>query len=790
MNFNFEKGSITNLELEFPKAILGWYALPKKGRALFISGGAPEGEVLPEVFTDSEITLDVCKLEEMDKTDFKNSSYDIVAGFGIIERAAEPGKLLKKLYECLTDDGHMLVAADNRIGIRYFCGDKDAFTGQVFDGIDNYKVYSMGPGGEKKRAYAKAEYEEMLEKAGFINKRFYTALPNIENPRLLFAEDVFPNEKLEHRIYPEYRNPSTVFLEEERLYDTLIQNGLFHPMGNGYLIECTKSGSLANVQSVTSSLDRGPVYSMYTVIRRDGKVEKRPAYPEGSARLNELIENNKYLNEHGIKTITGSVIDGAFVMPFVEAEDTTEYFRKLFWQDRNLFEKELDRWMELIENSSEHVPYDKVDWGDFEPWIKNRKADDPYRDKWRKLAYGTDEEKKNIGSILRRGFIDLACINCLVDKGKFLFFDQEFAIDNLPANAIKIRTIDFIYDSEMERAFSKTYYYEKYQLKEHAETWKKYSKEFIDRLRNRDAMLPYLLKVTRNGQMAASNRNRINFPGEEYDRVLHDIFANIDGKKIFVFGSGNFAKVFLDRYSEHLDIAGILDNNSGKWGAEMRGIPISGMDLLLKENPENTKVYICIKFYQEVMRDLKKAGFEDVCVFNPDEVYPNAPGRQVRVPGMISNETSSDITGKSEPKKYKVGYISGVFDLFHIGHVNLFRRAKEQCEYLIVGVVTDEQAMNGKRTSPHIPFEQRIEIVRACRYVDEAVRIPPEAADTQEAYMRYHFDAQFSGSDYEEAPYWISCRDWLRSKGSDFIFLPYTKETSTTEIKKNLQEDH
>jgi hypothetical protein len=74
--------------------------------------------------------------------------------------------------------------------------------------------------------------------------------------------------------------------------------------------------------------------------------------------------------------------------------------------------------------------------------------------------------------------------------------------------------------------------------------------------------------------------------------------------------------------------------------------------------------------------------------------------------------------------------------------------------------------------------------------VDEAVRIPPEAADTQEAYMRYHFDAQFSGSDYEEDPYWISCRDWLRSKGSDFIFLPYTKETSTTEIKKNLQEDH
>ncbi|MBR4667270.1 MAG: adenylyltransferase/cytidyltransferase family protein [Butyrivibrio sp.] len=145
-------------------------------------------------------------------------------------------------------------------------------------------------------------------------------------------------------------------------------------------------------------------------------------------------------------------------------------------------------------------------------------------------------------------------------------------------------------------------------------------------------------------------------------------------------------------------------------------------------------------------------------------------------------------SGTIEPKKYKVGYISGVFDLFHIGHVNLFRRAKEQCNYLIVGVVTDEQVISSKKTRPHIPFDQRKAVVESCRYVDEAVRIPPEAPGPEEAYMRYHFDAQFSGSDYVDDPYWLACQKWLRERGADLVFFPYTEETSSSKIKEELRK--
>ena len=144
---------------------------------------------------------------------------------------------------------------------------------------------------------------------------------------------------------------------------------------------------------------------------------------------------------------------------------------------------------------------------------------------------------------------------------------------------------------------------------------------------------------------------------------------------------------------------------------------------------------------------------------------------------------SESSLSKKSAKKYNIGYIAGVFDLFHIGHLNLLRRAKEQCNYLIVGVVTDEGVIKHKKSSPKIPFEERIAIVRACRYVDEAVEIPLDQGDTDEAYRRYRFDVQFSGSDYADDPKWGAKKAFLQRHGADLVFFPYTEGISTTQLK-------
>jgi len=135
-------------------------------------------------------------------------------------------------------------------------------------------------------------------------------------------------------------------------------------------------------------------------------------------------------------------------------------------------------------------------------------------------------------------------------------------------------------------------------------------------------------------------------------------------------------------------------------------------------------------------------------------------------------------------KDYKVGYIAGVFDLFHIGHLNLLRNAKEKCEYLIVGVLTDELTVHFKSRPPVIPHEERKAIVEAIRYVDRTVAVSFENIDKMDAWKLYHFDCLFSGDDYANAPHWIKDKEMLNEVGSDLQFLPYTKSTSSTAIKE------
>ncbi len=135
-------------------------------------------------------------------------------------------------------------------------------------------------------------------------------------------------------------------------------------------------------------------------------------------------------------------------------------------------------------------------------------------------------------------------------------------------------------------------------------------------------------------------------------------------------------------------------------------------------------------------------------------------------------------------KKYKIGYTVGTFDMFHIGHLNLFRQAKEYCDYLIVGVHSDEWVMHCKNRSTVIPYEDRSEIVGAIRYVDEVVK--NESRSKLEALEKYHFDVAFIGDDWKGTEVWNKIEAELKEHGCDTIYVPYTKGISTTQIRQKL----
>lgn len=137
-------------------------------------------------------------------------------------------------------------------------------------------------------------------------------------------------------------------------------------------------------------------------------------------------------------------------------------------------------------------------------------------------------------------------------------------------------------------------------------------------------------------------------------------------------------------------------------------------------------------------------------------------------------------------KKYKIGYVPGVFDLFHIGHLNLIRKSKEVSEYLIAGVLTDELVEHFKGKRPLIPFEQRFAIVEALKEVDEVVEVNFENTVKMDAWKLYHYDAYFSGSDHGSE--WDGEKKALQEVGSDIVFFPYTQSTSSTMIKEQIAE--
>ncbi len=797
MNIEERKVAQQKIVRELPKGLVKWYPFSAGQDALYITGKKQIDLAIEEALQESGLSVDCVETADLDKLVRgegmtigqagtampQDRQYDYIVMTSALEQTRsmeEASGILVKVWQLLKKEGRLFLGMDNRLGIRYFCGDRDPYTRRNFDGIEGYvKVDASVYDQMKGRIYAKAEIRQMLEKAGFLHHIFYSVFPVLERPQIMFSEDYIPNEQLDIRIYPQYNDADTVFLEEEKLYDTLVQNGMFHSMANAFWIECSLNGELSSINQITMSMDRGRRNAMFTIIRKDGYVEKRPVYEEGKRKVKVLLENCADLEKHGIRMVQMEAKNDTCVMPYVNAQSALEYLRNLLAQDRDRFLQELDRFWEMILHSSEHVSYEAIDWENYAPGWEKKTPDDPLKDQWKKLAYGTKEDQDSIGIILKKGYIDLIPLNSFYDGEDYIFYDQEMYIENLPAKMILLRTVVAIYmgNQYLERILPAGELRERYGLNRCRQLFSAFTSRFLNRLRNDQILREYHKAVRKNPDMIRSNRQKMNHSAEEYDRIFRDIFRGTQNREIYLFGAGQLAEFFLSQFRNDCDIVGLIDNNPNKWDAVLEGIPVYPPVKLEKLEKGTYKVIVCVRNYMSVMEQLSGMGIVDFSVYDNSQTYAR--------PRIVVAD--SDVTGKNEKrekKKYNVGYVAGVFDLFHVGHLNLLRSAKEQCNYLIVGVVTDEGVRKYKHTVCIVPFEERMEIVRSCRYVDEVVEIPLEYYDTDEAYRRYQFDVQFSGSDYADSPGWIAKKAFLQKRGADMVFFPYTQSTSSTKIKE------
>ena len=544
-------------------------------------------------------------------------------------------------------------------------------------------------------------------------------------------------------------------------------------------------------------------------------VYKQPVYPDGIHKLKAMQDNLDDLHSRGINVVNSYIEGDKFIMPYIDKPVAMIKLKEIAKKDKNAFIQAMDTMYELILASSEHT--------------------DIISEKEKNSANGRD-----LGVILSKGYIDMVPLNCFYDeaakneKDRFIYYDQEFYWENCPANVIMYRSISIIYDGtdkQFERIVPRREMMERYQLTECEDIWCRLASRFTTELRNQEELTPFYNKKRTDPAVVYTNREKVNYSDKEYNDIFVNIFDGIEKlstngnkKKVLLFGSGNYTKRFLAQFAGQYEVYSIIDNNESKWGTKLEGIPINSPDIIKSIGVDDIYLIICIKKYYGVVNQLRKLGVEEYHIYDPGRDYPNKrrenilarlnkryqndihvgdENRQSLAGISILDNKSPRFSGQSDMSKdleqvdkseatvvskpYNIGYIAGVFDLFHIGHLNMFKRAKEMCNYLIVGVVSDEGVRLNKQAEPFVPFEERIEMVRSCRYVDEAVKLPLDFAGTRDMFKVYHFDVQFSGSDYEHNIYWLEEKKFLEENGSTMVFFPYTQSTSSTKLKKAIE---
>lgn len=589
-NMTSEKVTSEQRLRELPKAVIKWYGFGKGSRIACLVHDRGNSGLIAEALEEEGGTERVF-LDRLDNG-YEGGRYDFVVAVDVLEYAKDPAELLIRAKRLLKPEGTLLVAADNRLGIRYFCGDQDYFTGRSYDSIEDYRHV---PAGERKamegRAYSRAELAGVLERAGFWGHRFFSVFPRISNPQILLAEDYEPNEALDIRVFPEYNSPGTVFLFEEELYPALMENRLLHPMANGFFIECPLDLRYTPVNQVTLSGERGAENAMATVIRSDGLVEKRALYPAGRKKLGQLMENHKYLSAHGVRMIDTRQEGDGLVMPWVSGIPATEYFRDLLKQDKAAFLRQLDAFWEIITRSGTPAAPDEA-----------------------------DRERVEEGVILERGYLDLVSLNCFYVDGEFVFYDQELYLENVPAGAIMLRTVEFIYKfhDQLDGILPRESLFERYGIKGHRALYERVIEKFLDKLRGDRELSDYFRKGRREYGTVLENRRRMNYSEEEYEKIFKDIFGHIEGHRLYLFGSGKYAGRFREEYGELYPVAGYLDNDKSRWGLEVDGLLVSAPCILKEMDSGEYKVIVCVKNYLPVVNQLRREGITNFSVYSPN----------------------------------------------------------------------------------------------------------------------------------------------------------------------------
>lgn len=357
--------------------------------------------------------FDIYLLKEQEK-------FDYIVINGILERQGngDPNPEIYADYlrriknEFLRPGGKILLATENRLGLRYFCGERDRFTGRPFDSINNY------PFGSGARGFTRNELISIIERAGLNSLRFYYPLPDHRVPQMIFSQDYVNQTLIEERLstYSVWRDTQVVW--ERALYKDVIENQAFEFLANSFLVEFSCDSVCSDVKFAIVSTDRGYEDAQATVAHMDGTVDKKALYNQGRPGLQLAKDIITTLAARGIPTIPHEICDGGIRMPYVEMPTLNDYLKKIFKADKSSFLRLFDRLYHFILMSSELT---------------------------KENGLSNYSESVDFGPILKEAYIDMIPANAFYDGKDIFFYDQAFLKCNYPARYVIYRAIKYTY---------------------------------------------------------------------------------------------------------------------------------------------------------------------------------------------------------------------------------------------------------------------------------------------------------------------------------------------------------
>ncbi|MBR2401335.1 MAG: class I SAM-dependent methyltransferase [Lachnospiraceae bacterium] len=333
---------------------------------------------------------------------------------------------LKKIKGLLKPNGKLLIAIENQYGLKYWCGAREDHTAIPFEGMNQY--FSND---KKVRTFSRSGLEELVKQSGFTNTYFYYPMPDYKLPAVVYSEKTLPvnGNMLNMKSY--YTDRSTLVAIEEYLYEDIVKNRVFEFFANSFLVECSDADDIGKVTFATMSSERTVEYRIGTSFTATGRVEKFALTNEGMPHILQILKNEQDIRMRGLKVCESTLVEGKLESDYVNAAsaeaEVLDAIRKR--NDERVYML-LDGLFEEICKSSEEVPGDKN----------------------LIFSFGLDtvENSDKYGKILETGYLDMILRNAFILNDEYVWFDQEWTLENVPAKFIMFRALRELYKAFFE----------------------------------------------------------------------------------------------------------------------------------------------------------------------------------------------------------------------------------------------------------------------------------------------------------------------------------------------------